>query len=354
MIQKARIAVIGAGWWGSDYHIPGVLANPDAELIAICDTHPERLQKAAQVYQIRHTFTDYRRMLASLELDGAIIVTPHATHYAIARDCLEQDLHVLIEKPMTLFARDARDLVKLAEERDKEIVIGYPFHYAPQTLRARQVIQSGELGTIQYVTCSFASNVREFLSGGVSEENPPVRYSVQAPSENYNRPELLGGGQGHLQITHSAALMFFITGLRARRVHALMNRHGLALDLVDAMTVEFEGGALGMVGGTGNAGSCYRLALTVNCERGSLLSDSQAPASLICRQDGSREELQEQHPYREMKYIVTTNFVDLILGRAENGSPGEIGLKTVELLDAAYRSAQTDGQAVLIEHLYPA
>jgi predicted dehydrogenase len=353
MTSKVRIGVIGAGWWATDYHIPGLQAEPEAELVAVCDPHAGRLAEAAQAYHLNKTYTDYREMLDQEQLDGAVVVTPHATHYTIASDCLERGLHLLIEKPMTLAARDARDLVERAAAQQREIMIGYTTHYNAQTLQAREAITGGKIGQIQYVNSSFSSDVFKFLSGKVAPDNAPARFRVHGPSENYNRPDMLGGGEGHLQMTHSIGHMFFVTGLRAQRVTALMNNQGLATDLVDAYSVAFEGGALGIVGGTGNSGGNHRMALAVYATEGCYLTDSLAGANLLRDKSGHPlpipSEIDAPDPYR---YNVTRNFVQVIQGKAANLAPGVIGWRAVELLDAAYRSAQFNGQPVDVEDLY--
>jgi predicted dehydrogenase len=352
MTIKARIAVIGTGWWATDYHLPSLRSNPDAEVSAICDTDPGRLQKAAEAYQVSRTYTDYREMLAKEELDGVVIATPHATHYEIARDCLARGLHLLIEKPMTLYAKDARHLVQLAEEQGKEITVCYPYPYMPQVERARQVVCSGELGEVHYVVNSFTSDMTHFLGGKVSADNPPyTRFKVQGPSDAYNRPELMGGGQGHLQLTHGLGLMFFVTGLRAKCVNARMNNHGRVLDMVDALTVEFENGALGIIGSSGMTRAGSGVLLNVFCKEGYYVLDSLVRAAAIHRTDGTHEDL-TQLSYGGARYPATENFVGIILGRQTNGSPGENGLRVVEVLDAAYRSVQQNGRTVKIEDLY--
>jgi len=351
MAQKVRLAVIGTGWWGTEYHLPGIQSHPEAEIAAICDTNPARLRKAAEVFQVDRTYTDCQDLLSAEELDGVIIVTPHATHFPIATACQERGLHLLIEKPMTLQARHARQLVRTAHEKNLTLMVGYPYHYQPHVLRAREAIQSGGLGPVQYVVSSFASNVIGFLQGEVSDENTPSRGAVHNPGTDYNRPELLGGGQGHLQITHSAALTLFVTGLRARQVSARMNNFGLAVDLVDAMSVEFEGGAVGTVGGTANAGRAYSVQLSVYCRNGAYVSHTLARLAALWGPDGEREDLAESMTSAP-NYAVTHNFIEVILGRAENGSPGEIGWRTVELLDAAYRSTAQGGMPVTVEELY--
>lgn len=352
MTDRARIGVIGTGWWATEAHMPALLAHEDADLIAACDPNPQRLAAAAEAYGIRRTYADYASMLDAETLDGVVIVTPHATHYGIARGCLARGLHVLLEKPMTLYAAEAKALVAQASAVGRELVIGYPYHYVPQVLRAREVLHSGRLGQIQYVTCSFSTNVRDFLGGEVGPDHSPIpTYNVHGPGPDYNRPDLLGGGEGHLQITHSAALMFFVTGLRAQKVHALMRNHTLAVDLVDAFSIAFEGEAIGIVGGTGNAGRNYRMALTVYCEDGCFLVDTLAGVAQIRSSDGTTEDLTGTGRPRT-RYAVTHNFVDVVLGRAENGSPGEVGWRTVELLDAAYRSAAAGGAGVSVAELY--
>jgi predicted dehydrogenase len=352
MTTKARIAVIGTGWWSTYTHIPGLQANQAAKLVAVCDASGERLKAAAQAYGIERIYDDYHRMLAHEDLDGVVVATPHATHYQIARDCLARDLHVLIEKPMTLYAWQAKDLVDLAGQRRRELIVGYPWHYGPHARRAREIIESDALGAIQYVSCLFSSYIIELLRGHDGSERVGA-YAVHGPGAVYSQPHLSGGGMGHLQITHSAGLMFFVTRLRARRAIALMRNHGLPLDLVDAMAVEFDGGALGMVGGTGN-GIHRKLDLQVHCERGCIDMDMVAATTIIRRHDGSQAALDpladEQAGYP--RFAPAHNLVDVVLGRAENGSPAEVGWATVELLDAAYRSAHNDGQAVAIQDLY--
>jgi len=353
MANRARIGIIGTGWWATDAHMPAVLAHEDAELVAACDTDPARLKAAAQAYGVEHTYGDYATMLDRETLDGVIVVTPHATHFPIAQACLDRGLHVLLEKPMTLNAAEAKALVDLAREKRCELLIGYPYHYLPQVLRAREVILSGELGAVQYVTCSSSTSVSGFLGGHVAPDNSPIpTYRVHGPSTAYNRPELLGGGEGHLQITHSAGLMFFVTGLRAQQVSAMMRNHGLEVDLVDVFNVAFEGGAVGMVGGTANAGVSRRVALAVYCEAGCFLVDTLARVATIRRNDGVVEDLTQLLRPRT-HYMVTRNFVNVVLGREENGSPGEVGWRTVELLDAAYRSAAVNGAVVDVADLYP-
>ncbi len=328
-----------------------MLADPRAELVALCDTNPQRLQAAAEAYGLQRTFTSLDALLDQTELDGVIIATPHATHAALTRACLQRRLHVLLEKPMTLYATDARDLVGLAQAQQRELIIGYPWHFAPHVLRARDMLASGALGAVQYINCTLASSVAGLLEGDEGYLDHAGIYPVHGPGAVYSDPRQSGGGQGHLQITHSAGLMFFITGLRAERIHALMHNHGLPLDLVDVMAVAFEGGALGTVGGSGNSPT-HKLDLTVRCERGGLDLNADTQTLHVYHADRTVETFGPIEGDLNLRVATTRNLVDVITGAAPNGSPAEIGWRTVELLDAAYRSAAQQGQAVWVKDLY--
>ena len=211
--DKARIAVIGAGWWATFTHIPGIRDNPDAELVAVCDRSAEALERVVKAYGPIKTYQDTREMLAAEKLDGAIVATNHATHYEITKACLEAGLHVLLEKPMVLHANEAHELVRLAEQKGCQLIIGYPWPFTDLVRQARAVIQSGELGAIQLINCLYASMVIEFYRGNDQAYQSLFNYPVTGPGSVYADPKASGGGQGHLQITHAAGSLFFVTGL---------------------------------------------------------------------------------------------------------------------------------------------
>ena len=251
--MKARIGVIGTGWWSTAAHLPALVGNPDADLVGIADLRPEVLRKAADHYAIGTTYTDYRELLDGHELDGAVVAVWHAAHYEVARAVLERGLHLLLEKPMVLRAAHARELIRLAERRDRQIIMSYPWQFIDMSLRARDVVAGGSLGRIHYVSNTFSSEPLYLYRGDDRADDPSMAaaYPVVGPGDVYSDPERSGGGQGHLQITHSAALMFFLTGGRAAQVTAMMNHLDVAVDVADAIAVRMEDGCLATVGSTG-------------------------------------------------------------------------------------------------------
>ena len=101
---SARVCVIGTGWWATATHIPALREDPHADLVAFCDISPERVRAAAAAYGVERIYTNHLEMLDRERPDAVVVATTHATHFALARDCLAAGAHVLIEKPMTLLA----------------------------------------------------------------------------------------------------------------------------------------------------------------------------------------------------------------------------------------------------------
>jgi predicted dehydrogenase len=84
-------------------------------------------------------------------LDGVIISTPPETHYGIAKDCLENGLHVLVEKPLTTTTAQARELIAIADANDLRLMVGHTFEFNPAVRALKAMIDGGELGSIHYI-----------------------------------------------------------------------------------------------------------------------------------------------------------------------------------------------------------
>lgn len=354
--SPARVAVAGCGWWSTFTHIPALLKHPDAELAAVCDRSEAALAATTEAFGELATYTDHRAMLAAEKLDGVVIAVSHNAHYPVARDCLEAGLHIMVEKPMVLQASHARELIGLAEDQSRQIIVGYPYHYSPTTRQARDILQSGELGEIQYVSCLFASMVVELYRGNDEAYRPVFEYPVTGPKQAYADPEQAGGGQGHLEVTHSAGSLLYVTGLRPESVCCFMENWDVPVDLVNAISVKFHAQngspAIGVLGSTGNigVGDEGQLDIQVYCEHGYLVLDQIHGTLRVKLHDGDEQRygpLTGEDAY--LRFATSENLVDVITGKSENGSPGEVGARVVELLDAAYRSAAQGGGPVKID-----
>ncbi|MCZ2114670.1 MAG: Gfo/Idh/MocA family oxidoreductase [Anaerolineae bacterium] len=151
-----RIGAIGCGYWGPNL-IRNFIEIPGAQVIAIADLKQESLNRIMERFpQIEVATRDYRDLF-DLNLDAVVIATPPAAHYAIARDCMEHGLHVLVEKPITLNSEDAEDLIRIARENEVQLMVGHTFEYNSAVRAIRQMIREGELGEIYYIDAIRAS-----------------------------------------------------------------------------------------------------------------------------------------------------------------------------------------------------
>ena len=223
-------------------------------------------------------------------------------------------------------------------------------------LRVKEVIGSGQLGGIRYINNMFASSVISLYRGDDSVHDNLYQYPVTGPGDVYSDPERSGGGQGHLQSTHSVALMLHMTGRRPVSVLALMDNLDTRVDVVDAMIAQMDNGALANVGSTGMlhaGGPEQELVVQVYCDRGWIDLDISRDSCTIYDADRPVEELPpvtEEQSYRAS--APADNLVEVIVRGAPNLSPPEIGWRTVELLDAAYRSAADGGRRMAVSSLY--
>jgi predicted dehydrogenase len=144
-----RVGVIGYGYWG-----PNLTRNfyelPSADLVAVADLKEERRKQALAKYAQLIVTDDYKGLF-DLGLDAVIVSTPPLTHFAIAKDCLLHNLHVLVEKPLTLNSRDAEELIELAESRGLTLMVGHTFEYNSAVQALKKYVESGELGDIYYI-----------------------------------------------------------------------------------------------------------------------------------------------------------------------------------------------------------
>src|SRR6202142_2632067 len=110
MTAKPRIGIIGAGWWAVANHIPVLKKFADCEIVAVNRLGKAELAEVQRTFSIDHGFEDYREMLDTVPMDGVVVASPHVLHYEHASAALAKGCHVLVEKPLTTTAKDARAL----------------------------------------------------------------------------------------------------------------------------------------------------------------------------------------------------------------------------------------------------
>ena len=148
-----RIGVVGLGYWGPNL-IRNVSASTCAELRWICDLRPEQLAHLQARYPAARVTTDVTEMLADPELEAVMIATPVSTHAELALAALDAGKHVFVEKPMAPSVGEAQEMLERAERRGLVLLPGHTFLYSPPVVKIKDLIDSGELGEIYFISMS--------------------------------------------------------------------------------------------------------------------------------------------------------------------------------------------------------
>jgi predicted dehydrogenase len=164
-MHRVKIGVIGAGWWATEHHIPVLQNLPGVEVAAVCRLGALELRQVRERFHIPNGTEDYREIIRANSLDGVVISPPHHPHFEHACMALEQELHVLCEKPMVLHASEAKRIASLAESRRLHFLIPYGWNYTGFARAAKSRIDDGEIGTSEHVHCHMASALRDLFSG---------------------------------------------------------------------------------------------------------------------------------------------------------------------------------------------
>ncbi|MCD6399998.1 Gfo/Idh/MocA family oxidoreductase [candidate division WOR-3 bacterium] len=145
-----NLAVLGVGYWG-----PNLLRNfsqiDGVTVTAVCDTDTSRLAYIHQKYPKLHLTNDYRGVLADSSIQAVAIALPAKLHYRIAMEALQAGKHVFVEKPLALSSEECLQLIHVAEEKDKVLMVGHTFEYNAAVNVLKEEIQKGTLGEIRYI-----------------------------------------------------------------------------------------------------------------------------------------------------------------------------------------------------------
>jgi predicted dehydrogenase len=147
-----KVGLIGLGYWGPN--LARVLNQTQTcKFAACCDREPRNLAKIIRQYPYLEGFHSSEDLLNS-DVDAVLIATPISTHYQLARQALLRGKHVFVEKPLADNSSKARELVELAQVVDRKLMAGHTFIYSPPVTKIKELIDSGELGDLLYLSFS--------------------------------------------------------------------------------------------------------------------------------------------------------------------------------------------------------
>jgi predicted dehydrogenase len=327
------IGVIGCGYWG-----PNLVRNfsevREATVIACCDLRQERLDYVQQRFPHVETATDYHDLLKNPTIDAICVATPVSTHYRIAKDALLCDKHVLVEKPMASTSQEAIELINLARERGKTLMVGHTFEYTGAVNKIKEIVASGELGNIYYFD-SVRVNLGLFQNDiNVIWDLAPHDISILLYVLNARPVSLSARGESH--IAPGIEDVAYITLHFPDKTMANIHVSWLAPVKFRRMTIS---GSKKMI----VYDDIENIEKVKVYDRGVVVNRD--PKGILERQlfyrtgDVWSPKLDTTEPLK----VECSHFVDCIINSKEPRSNGEAGLWVVKILEAADRSMKKGG-----------
>jgi predicted dehydrogenase len=145
-----KLGLIGCGDWGKNL-LRNFANLPGCVLLSCCDENPKQIEKLCPNYPEVKFTQDYKEIIGNPNLDAVVISTPPASHFQLSKAAVLADKDVFVEKPLVLNVKEGEELVKLAEEKKKVLMVGHIMEYHSATLKLKEYIKKGDLGKIHYL-----------------------------------------------------------------------------------------------------------------------------------------------------------------------------------------------------------
>ncbi len=158
MSEKTKVGVIGVGVGSA--HISGYLALPDAELVGICDTNPDRLKLAGETHGVPRDrwFSSVEELLAVPGLEAVSVTLPNQLHAPISIQALQAGKHVLCEKPLARTAAEAQSIVDAAAAANRMLMVCFNYRYRSDARWLKALSADGSLGEVYFAKAAWVRN----------------------------------------------------------------------------------------------------------------------------------------------------------------------------------------------------
>lgn len=346
-MNKIRLGIIGMGNMGSG-HLRSIMKgeSPRITVTAFADIVREKLDKASEICPSAKAFDNAEEMLDSGLIDAALIAVPHYDHPKLAIECFKRGIHVMTEKPAGVYTRQVREMNEAAKAANVKFGIMFNQRTNPIYAKAREIVRSGQLGERKRLVWIVTNWYRT-----------QAYYDSGSWRATWNGE---GGGVLLNQAPHNLDLWQWIFGMPVsiRAFCTVGKYHNIGVE--DDVTIygEYENGATAVfISTTGEAPGSNRLEISgtkgkLVLEYGKLkwwkLKEDERVTCFNCKDgfvwpESDYEEFTAEEP--DGHPLILNNFADAILDGAELIAPGEEGLNSLSISNAAYVSSWTDSKA---------
>ena len=337
--MAVNVGVIGCGYWG-----PNLIRNfsqiEATNMYSICDLDEGKMAYIKKTYPNTRTTTNYEYMLKDHQVDAVVVATPVALHFKIAKEALLNDKHVLVEKPITASVKEAEELIKIAKEKGRVLMVDHTFEYSQAVIKMKEIINSGEIGQIYYVRAEWLNlgllqrdvnviwDLATHITSIISYVSKMKPVSLRANTGAYLRKGIPEIANIHIKFPRNTAVYMTVSWLepkKTRRITIVGNKKTLAYDLTNTeeqIKIYDRGVDLTDI-------SEDIRQLRVNYRYGDIYSPN----------------IKNIEPL----HVMCSHFADCVINNKQPISDGLSGLNVVKILEASEESLRNDGKEIILK-----
>ncbi len=340
-MERINIGVIGCGYWGPNL-IRNFQALTDCQVQKISDINPERLSYIQKLYPEIDTTDQVDNIINDTAIDAVVIATPVHLHFELAQKSLQAGKHTLVEKPMASSVAECQKLVELAQQQKLVLMVGHTFIYAAAVRKIREIVASGDIGEIRYISA-------RRLNLGVFQYDLNVVWD---------------------QASHDLSIILYLTQQMPLSVSCQGKAHITeGIEDVANLSLDFADGNFATIQNSWLHPSKVR-EMTIVGSRKMIIYDDTEPLAKVKIHDKRVETPPHYDTFADFKFSYNygdsyapylkhveplkaqgQHFLDCIRHGTQPDSSGGEGLQVVQILEAATESLQNNGAKIQIEGL---
>ncbi|MCK9572809.1 MAG: Gfo/Idh/MocA family oxidoreductase [Candidatus Omnitrophica bacterium] len=325
-MSMVNIALVGIGYWGPNL-LRTFVSLPQVKVCVVCDKNKSAIDKYKSIYPNIRFITDFKSVVEDKNINAVVISTPAITHYEIAMLTLLSGKDVFVEKPVALKVKHAEELIRIAQNNKRILMVGHLLEYHPAVLKLKGLIEGKTLGDIYYLES------RRLNLGKIRREENVI-WSLA---------------------THDIATMIFLLGKMPVSVDATGNSYiQKQIEDLAFLTLRFPGNILGHVSVNWLSPRKIREITVVGSHKMAIFDDMVSEEKLkIWNQYKEEERFVSYQTLPKLKFgsisipkvkleeplkIECEHFIECVKSRKQPRSSGEDGLRVLKVLKAAQDS----------------
>ena len=328
-METLKVGIIGLGGIARS-HCDAIATLDNVEVVAVADLFEEKRREYMDKYNIPKGYETHTELLQDDEVDAVAVVLGHQLHHQLTVDSCNAGKHVLVEKPMAISLQQCDDMIAAAAANNVKLMVGYSQHYYGTSVKAKEILDSGDLGPLITAVCYMSKN-----------------WGYQGRRPQY-RSRYHGGGMWLTNGVHVVDRLTWVMASQAASVSASIGAraHYQAGDDSATAFIRYKNGLAGVAVAVGFADGAPDFSCQVICANGTLRFSQHGEKYVRVGKGDKWEDVPFDDTPVEM-HNEWKSFAEAIEKDIEPPTHGEWGRHIMEILFAAEQSAITGREVVL-------